>query len=377
MIYRMKNFFMPYAWGDKNLIEKHFKYEYKKDEIVAEIWMGAHPLLSSIIIKDNVDTPLIEHIKNNKNLALGKNLSKKYSELPFLFKILSSKKVLSIQVHPSKKQAEEGFELENSQGIKLSNPNRNYKDKNHKPELIIALEKFYALNGFRKKEEIINNFNKAKIFEKETEEFQKSEDGLKTFFEKILFASKKKIKASVENILKLEDDDELNFIHWVKKSNLQHPFDNGVLAPLYLNIVKLEYGEALFVKSQVLHQYLQGIALEIATNSDNVLRSGCTNKHVDKNELLKSLDFKSTELEIIKEKNNLYKSYADEFLLHKYNINDKLELVFNTAQIILIKEGELKINELNGKVGDSFFVDANTNYCIIGKGIVFIAGVNI
>src|SRR5690606_29296983 len=43
----------------------------------------------------------------------------------------------------------EGFERENAAGIPIDASNRNYKDANHKPEMMVALGDFYLLHGFK------------------------------------------------------------------------------------------------------------------------------------------------------------------------------------------------------------------------------------
>ena len=79
------------------------------------------------------------------------------SELPFLFKVLAAAEPLSIQAHPSQEQARAGWQRENESGIPVDAPHRNYRDPNHKPELVCALTPFVALEGFRARAEIVRN----------------------------------------------------------------------------------------------------------------------------------------------------------------------------------------------------------------------------
>jgi mannose-6-phosphate isomerase len=74
----------------------------------------------------------------------------------------------------------------------------------------------------------------------------------------------------------------------------RYPGDAGVLAALLLNLLSLQPGEAIYLPAGNLHTYLQGVAVEVMANSDNVLRGGLTPKRVDAPELLQVLDFTPT-----------------------------------------------------------------------------------
>ena len=135
MIRKITNSARDYAWGSKNLISDYFGIE-PTGQPMAEIWFGTHPGSPTRLLGS--EQTLIE--------LRGKPLS-------FLFKILAAGQPLSLQAHPTVEQAREGFARENAAGIPLDSENRNYKDDQHKPEMVVALTPFRALTGFREASE--------------------------------------------------------------------------------------------------------------------------------------------------------------------------------------------------------------------------------
>jgi len=147
----LKNTIQKYAWGSYTAIPELLGHDSPADTPQAELWMGAHPKASSMAKCNGAWRSLLELIEENPQDILGEKVAEKFkNRLPYLFKVLAAEKPLSIQAHPSRDQAREGFERENRLGIPLDAFNRNYKDDNHKPECICALSAFWALNGFRK-----------------------------------------------------------------------------------------------------------------------------------------------------------------------------------------------------------------------------------
>ena len=155
-IYKLKNPIQNYDWGSYDAIAKLLGEPVPSPEPQAELWMGAHPKAPSQVLVDGEWLPLPDQIDLNPTGVLGEDVAKRFSDkLPFLFKVLSAGRALSIQAHPSLEQAREGFARENQLGIPVTAPNRNYRDENHKPEIICALTPFYALNGFRRLPEML------------------------------------------------------------------------------------------------------------------------------------------------------------------------------------------------------------------------------
>ena len=147
----LKNNIQEYAWGSMTFIPELMGEISPVKKPQAELWMGAHPKAPSLITFPNRDVSLLELIEDDPEGILGSSAKIFSNKLPFLFKILAALKPLSIQAHPNKIQAEKGFTEENRMNIPIDAPHRNYRDDNHKPELICALEPFIALKGFKKK----------------------------------------------------------------------------------------------------------------------------------------------------------------------------------------------------------------------------------
>ena len=330
----LKNSVQNYAWGSTTAIQELLGQEVDKGILVAELWLGAHPKAPSMVKLEEGYGSLADIIKQNPEELLGRTVAEKFNNsLPYLFKILAAEKPLSIQAHPSLKQAKEGFKSENMQNIPLNAPDRNYRDENHKPECICALTQFWALNGFRKISDIISLMDKlgVKGMDDELNHLKRSpdSDGLKIFFKSIMSMNLKRSESIVADAAaRAEKDTDNNPVFkWIVKLNKEYPADMGVFSPVFLNLILLEPGQAMFLPAGELHAYLKGVGIELMANSDNVLRGGLTPKHVDVPELLKVLNFKEREVEIltpvhISECESFYKSQAEEFILSYISVTD-------------------------------------------------------
>jgi mannose-6-phosphate isomerase len=147
-IFVLKGKVMHYPWGGYDFIPSWLGITNEEHKPFAEYWMGVHPLAASTVIMPEGEVSLDALIKADPNKTLGiKTVTQYDDELPYLFKVQDIKDMLSIQVHPSKKEAEKGFKAEQAAGIPFDAPNRNYKDKNHKPEVMVALSEFWLLHG--------------------------------------------------------------------------------------------------------------------------------------------------------------------------------------------------------------------------------------
>src|SRR5690242_3246134 len=153
-IFKLKGKVQHYAWGGKEFIPHWLGIKNEEQKPYAEYWMGAHPSAPSTLIINNNEKPLNELIKNQPEKFIGDKTQAEFGELPYLFKILDVKDMLSIQVHPTKKEAEKGFEEEEKKGIDIKDAKRNYKDRNHKPEVMVALSDFWLLHGFLKEDNL-------------------------------------------------------------------------------------------------------------------------------------------------------------------------------------------------------------------------------
>ncbi|WP_279193185.1 mannose-6-phosphate isomerase, class I [Corynebacterium stationis] len=295
-----------YSWGSKTLIP-HLQGKAASNYPIAELWYGAHPAGPATI----EDEPLNAVIAADPQAALGENVAAEFDgKLPFLLKILSADEPLSLQAHPSKEQARQGFARENSQNVAMDAPQRSYKDDNHKPELIVALTDFYAMAGFRPlvhtRElfnaldcEELNRYTSMHIAEGRLTKEEEA-DNLRALFTTwitIPAATRRElISALMESSKQLLTT--LNSTSWMRpvletiiELNELYPGDVGVLGALLLNHVQLSPGEAIYLNAGQLHAYVRGLGVEIMANSDNVLRGGLTPKHVDVPELVKVLSF--------------------------------------------------------------------------------------
>ena len=293
----------------------------------AELWMGAHPKAPSMVFYNEEWRSLPDLIQSNPEDILGPAITRKfYNNLPFLFKILAIAEPLSIQAHPSKKEAREGFARENREKIPLDAPHRNYKDENHKPEMICALQSLSALKGFRKVQDIVGLMDKIGAPSQEMGldilQDQPDRKGLKNFFHDIMTMDREIQRRVVNEVVasaeKFSNTDQI--FEWVIRLSRECPGDIGVLSPIFLNLVQLNPGEAIHIPAGELHAYLEGTGLELMASSDNVLRGGLTPKHIDVPELLKILDFQYHEVEILRPERqktgeHLYPKVSDDFIL--------------------------------------------------------------
>jgi mannose-6-phosphate isomerase len=269
--------------------------------------MGAHPQAPSRL--RDLGCSLLDWIAEDPERALGAAARRFSGRLPYLFKVLAAEQPLSLQAHPSKQQAERGFAREAAQGIASDAPERNYKDDNHKPELLCALTPFWALSGFRSVRELQTLLaafgieDELPLFSGEAR--SSAESGLREPFRRVFDLSPAQRRAAIDAVARgaqqvLErtahaPTAEESQIYWAARWGLRivelYPDDPGVLAALFLNIVQLAPGEAMFLPAGQLHAYLGGVGLEIMASSDNVLRGGLTSKRVDVAELLQVLSF--------------------------------------------------------------------------------------
>ena len=229
------------------------------------MWMGAHLKAPSQVSVKTVQKPLNEIIQADSAGIIGKKPAQRYKGcLPFLFKLLAATQPLSIQAHPNRIQAKEGFERENAANIPFDAYNRNYRDDNHKPELICALTSFEALYGFRPIPEIAELLRRAcgKAIEDALDPIVKNpnKDGLKKFFHRLMTMSQKRVEelTTMAAEYSSKHPNPSDGSTWVKKLNERYPTDIGSLSPLFLNYVKLAPQEALYLPAGVLHSYLNG-----------------------------------------------------------------------------------------------------------------------
>ncbi len=393
-IFKLRNQIREYAWGSKTFIPHLQGKEEASGEPQAELWMGTHSQGSSRIMINGREESLRNIINEEPLKMLGKNTAGKFkNELPFLFKVLAAASPLSIQAHPNKIQAAKGFKLENEKNIPLDSGERNYRDDNHKPELICALTNFDVMCGFQPIKDIVERIKYLQLEDhihgiKQLEK-NPSAKNLEKMFSDLMSNNNnnqiQQVSILVNRIAELQPRDEKDTLifRWIARLAAIYPKDMGVFSPLFLNVVKLKQGEALFIEAGVLHTYLNGCGVEIMANSDNVLRGGLTHKKIDLPELIKILKFDNEGLKIIEPIINtneyIYHTSAKEFQLSKIVINDEEPFVksnISSAEIILCTEGSGSIkwsgSTLEIKHGESLFIPfAISEYIIEGSMELF------
>ncbi|WP_333497262.1 mannose-6-phosphate isomerase [Kluyvera sp. CHPC 1.251] len=370
---KLINSVQNYAWGSKTALTELYGMANPEGLPMAELWMGAHPKSSSKITDSHgVVQSLRDVIDADKTTLLGANVATRFGELPYLFKVLCAAQPLSIQVHPSKKAAEVGFAKENAAGIPLDAAERNYKDPNHKPELVFALTPFLAMNAFREFAEIASLL-------------QPVADANPAIGEFIAQPTSERLSALFAGLLNMQGDEKAHALKVLRAAleNQQgaawdairliaefYPDDSGLFSPLLLNIVQLNPGEAMFLYAETPHAYLRGTGLEVMANSDNVLRAGLTPKYIDIPELVANVKF------IAKPANELLTQPAQHsealefpipvedfaFSLHALSATEAT-LSQDGAAILFCVDGESVLSKndqrLVLKPGESAFVAAN------------------
>lgn len=383
----MENKIQNYAWGSTSSIHDLFGFENESQQPQAEVWMGTHPKGCSIVTLNQHSLLLSELINSNKPAFLSTATANEFGDLPFLFKILAADKALSIQVHPNKTQAEKGFNKEEQAGISLNAEHRNYKDENHKPELVYALTEYQAMNGFRHYTDIVNAFQQLNIPEliELVEGLSQSMNptGLEHFFSGLLTMNKQRKHNAIDHLLcyaKLHADQGVfQLIHQLSE---QYPNDIGLFSPLILNVITLAPGEAMYLSANTPHAYLKGTGLEIMANSDNVLRAGLTPKHIDVDELIACTVFNPTPFSDLKLSAqhrggcDYYDIPVNDFNFSIIHAPNQIEINTAAAEIVMAIESDLTLTNPSGETlrlakGQSAFIPAYINkYLLSSNGRV-------
>lgn len=358
----LRNTIQEYAWGSKTAIPELLGKTSPANSPQAELWMGAHPKAPSQVSYGGQWRSLLEVIREHSEEMFGNKHAEKFKgQLPFLFKVLAAAKPLSIQAHPNREQAERGFVRENTQGIPLNAPHRNYKDNNHKPEVICALTVFWGLNGFRRIGEMLELLGKIRVpsLAEPISRFQArpSREGLKQFFSYLMTMEREKQLCTVsEAVASAEEMASADPVWtWMIKLQQEYPGDIGVLSCILLNLVRLEPGDAMYLAAGKLHAYLEGLGVELMANSDNVLRGGLTPKHIDTDELLAILSFDDGQVDILQPKKLsagefVYPTPTGEFVLSVIRVSEGSPFLSGrnrSVEIIICTDGEAVVTDLS------------------------------
>ncbi|MCW3074769.1 MAG: mannose-6-phosphate isomerase [Flaviaesturariibacter sp.] len=354
-IYLLEGAVQHYSWGGYEYLPQLLDTSNNEHLPFAEYWLGVHPLKPSVI-RGLEEMRLPDFIKEDVS-RLGEYTANKFKGLPFLLKVLDVRQMLSIQVHPNLEQGREGFAKENALGVPLDAPNRNYKDANHKPELMVALSDFWLLHGFKPETQLIKVLEEVPEFSHLLLIFR--EKGYKGLYEYVMRPSVQETEAMLnsiqERILPQYEAGSLEKSSpdfWAARafqtySKKDQP-DKGIFSIYFFNLLHLKKGEGLFQDAGLPHAYLEGQNVEIMANSDNVLRAGLTEKHIDIPELMRLVQFEPTYPTIIAAETvgpTTYHSPAAEFQLSNYYLKagESVSVSMTEASILLMLTGTLSL----------------------------------
>jgi len=354
---RLEGNVQHYAWGGTEFIPRLLGVDNSQGKPFAELWMGAHPSLPSRVELEGRQVPIDEVLE---------------TELPYLLKILSAAKPLSIQAHPTTSQARAGFLRENQAGIPLTASHRNYKDDRHKPELLCALTDFYALRGFRPDP---------------APELRSLQTGsLEQLYERLMTMPQSDVDSFMAP--RIGELDGKDFTrdereYWLLKCHEEFShhghYDRGLFSVFLLNLVHLRPGEAIYLDAGTLHAYLEGTGVEIMASSNNVLRGGLTEKHVDIPELLSTIVFEGEEATVLEAERVgpgewRYDTPAPEFELRRVE-DGCVGAPAHGPEILIVTEGELKVDAIVLKKGQSVWIPPDSGYAVSGAGVAYKATV--
>jgi mannose-6-phosphate isomerase len=370
----------PYAWGSRTVIAELQGRPAPTPQPEAELWMGAHPSSPSRINRAGDRITLDAVIAADPVGELGARCAARFGgRLPFLLKVLAVDKALSIQVHPSRAQAEAGFRAENERGLPPGDKARNYVDDWPKPEILCALTPFEILAGMRTSADAA-----ALLRALDVGELAPVAAGLEA-----AAGSPSALTAALARVLSWPEGERAAVIAAVVAAcarlaagsgpyalacgatvrvGAEHPGDLGVVASLLLRHAMLRPGEAVFLPAGGLHCYLHGTGVELLANSDNVVRAGLTGKHVDVPELLRLTD-PAVPVPVIEPRPagggvSVYKTQAPEFRLYRAEIAAAgLTLPGDGARLLLCDEGTVTLRAaagggLKAARGESCFLSA-------------------
>lgn len=368
MLLPLSNVPRDYAWGSTSLLAD-LEGRTASGDPEAEVWFGDHP-------GDPADLP------DGRTLDAVTG-----GRLPYLLKLLAAGSALSIQVHPTIEQARAGWQRE--AGLDGDDPRRNYRDDNHKPELIVALsERFEALSGLRPVADtlrLLDALEESAGVVALRRRLQGEGDVLRDAVAWLLSGDAQTevddIIAVIETGASAEFGAELAVARRIAR---QYPSDPGVVVSLLMNYVVLAPGEGIFLRAGLLHAYISGLGVEIMAASDNVLRGGLTPKHIDVAELLAILDTTPAEVPVLRPTSAAVMEYpADvpDFALRRVTLSGTRvvvdvagpAMVLATAGAVTVADGAAG-EGVPVRVGSAVFATADESALVLeGVGEVFIA----
>jgi mannose-6-phosphate isomerase len=385
----------PYAWGSHTVIAELQGRPAPTVKPEAELWMGAHPSAPSGVERAGARTTLDAVIAADPAGELGAECAARFGgRLPFLLKVLAAQTALSIQVHPSREQAEAGYQAENERGLALGDKSRNYVDDWPKPEILCALTPFEVLAGMRTAADAAALLRALEVTELAplatelargpgTTALSRSLATILTWPAAGRGAFVNAVVAACERVAAGGGEYAAACAAAVRLAG-EHPGDLGIVASLLLRHAVLQPGEAVFLPAGGLHAYLHGAGVELLANSDNVVRAGLTAKHIDVPELLKLTD-PAVGVPVVEPRPlgggvSVYDSPAPEFRLYRAELGPgEVTLPGGGARIVLCVDGAATLRAKTGALkvgrGESWYLSAaDDEVTASGPAILFIAG---
>jgi mannose-6-phosphate isomerase len=361
-----------YEWGSRTAIPELLGIE-PDGKPAAELWFGAHPHDPSPVVGH--DYSLDGLIAAEPQRYLGSAVAQRFdSRLPFLVKVLAADKSLSMQVHPTIEQARAGYDREDAAGLPRDAAERNYKDANHKPELLCALTPFDVLCGFRPVDQTLALLDELALAELDfLADLLRGEDALRAAFTGVLeHPDIAPVVAALAARVADAADGPLYAAHLAAEDA---PGDVGVVLTLLLNYLQLSPGQAVYLGAGNVHAYLRGTGVEIMASSDNVLRCGLTPKHVDAPELLRITDFSPLADPLWSSVGGRFEVPVPDFALTRIEIEEPTGLHDDGPCIVLCTSGSVSVGEVPVAAGHAAFVPAAEATTIAGAGEVYVASV--
>ncbi|MGY4643142.1 mannose-6-phosphate isomerase, class I [Cellulomonas sp. URHB0016] len=328
---------------------------------VSEAWFGAHPSSPSVVAGSDGPEPLDAVVAADPHGTLGADVASRSGDrLPYLLKIIAAASPISLQVHPSVQRARAGYAAEDAAGVPIDAPQRSYRDLNHKPELVYALSRFDAMVGFRaprRAAELLVGLDAPLAADlRDLLVADPSPEGVRAAFEWLVSPGTRPGAGAVLEFAEactkrlVDGSPSPRTDRTVNRLAAAYPGDAGAVTSVLLNPVTLRTGEALFVPAGTVHSYLQGVAVEIMANSDNVLRAGLTTKHIDLPELLANLDsVAAPPIRIAPERvftsTEIFYAPVDDFELSVTRLTDEgvATIPGRGPRVLLCLEGEVEV----------------------------------
>lgn len=389
-VHKLQGTVQHYSWGGASFLPKLLSIENPNHKPFAEYWLGIHAGGPASIEVNQQAVLLSDAIATDPKAALSEPVFNHFGGLPYLFKILDVKDMLSIQVHPTKEYAKVAFEKEEAAGIALNAPNRNYKDINHKPEIMLAMSEFWLLHGFKSEAKILETLENIAEFQVLVPLYKT--EGLKGLYQFLMEMEQAQVDSLLSPVVKraLRNKQEGKVDRsapdwWVAKlyENAAGilPIDKGVFSIYLFNIVCLMPGQGIFQDAGVPHAYLEGQNVELMANSDNVLRGGLTPKHIDVEELIHNIKFESIEPVIIEGTKpcmgeSVYPAPVQDFGIASITLDGSNSYSYEAESLdmFLVVEGGCVVNnQMSVKTGEAFvvFPGNKLNIHASGKTLIY------